>query len=137
VHLPVIGTPILFYFVWQNRNTVLNSQVWKTLFLWFVILSILTSIAYFSGPQTADYLKDILQVYPQDIIESHALWGRIAFVIQAMMGLIGIMGLSSILQGEKPSAKLPFILIILLLINVVILIWTAHLGGMVRRPDLG
>lgn len=123
--------------VWTYSN-LKNATIrtWKQIYAVSIVTAIITSISYFTGPATADHVKIVLQNYSQDLVESHALWGRIAFIVQIFAGLIGIMGLSSYLQEEKPSQKLPYILFVLLLINVLILLYTAHLGGMIRRPDL-
>jgi hypothetical protein len=86
-----------------------------------IAMAIITSISYFTGPATAEHVKIVLQNYPQDLVESHALWGRIAFIVQIFAGLIGIMGLSSYLQEEKPSPKIAvWILVMILLCHTCI-----------------
>jgi uncharacterized membrane protein len=123
--------------LWIYSNLKKQSEkTWKRIFGVSLLLTIFTSISYFTGPATADHVKTILQNYPQDLVENHALWGRIAYILQVFSGLISITGLSSLFQDEKPSPKLPLILLIINLISVLILIYTAHLGGIIRRPDL-
>jgi hypothetical protein len=46
------------------------------------------------------------------------------------------MGWASILQEEIPDKKVPMIFVGLLLLNTLVLLYTAHLGGLVRRMDL-
>jgi uncharacterized membrane protein len=135
VHLPVVLTPVMAVWTYSNLKNA-SIRTWKQIYAVAIVMAIITSISYFTGPATAEHVKIVLQNYSQDLVESHALWGRIAFIVQIFAGLIGIMGLSSYLQEEKPSQKLPYILFVLLLINVLILLYTAHLGGMIRRPDL-
>lgn len=135
VHLPVVLTPIMAVWTYSNLKNA-SVKTWKQIYAVSIAMAIITSISYFTGPATAEHVKIVLQNYPQDLVESHALWGRIAFIVQIFAGLIGIMGLSSYLQDENPSPKLPWILFIILGVNIFILIYTAHLGGMIRRIDI-
>ena len=136
VHISILGTPWLWYQVFKNRNKAMDDSAWKTTFNGLIILAAVTAVAYFTGPETADYTKEIIDSFPQDHVEDHALWGRIAFVIQVLTGLLGIMGWASILQEEKPASFIPRILIVLLLLNSFVLLYTAHLGGLIRRMDM-
>jgi uncharacterized membrane protein YozB (DUF420 family) len=102
VHLAVIGTPWLLYRIWIYRKEPLEGSSWKGTYTGALVLGIIASIAYYTGPQAADYTKQILDSYSQDLVEDHALWGRVAFVIQVVAALLGIMGWASILQEEKP-----------------------------------
>lgn len=136
VHLAVIGTPWLAYRVLVHRKEALDSKQWKNTYSALLFLGAIAGIAYFTGPKAADWTKQVLATYPQDHVEDHALWGRIAFVIQGLTALIGIMGWASVLQEEKPDKRIPIILMVLLTINTLVMVYTAHLGGLVRRIDL-
>ena len=136
VHLTVIGTPWLAYRVLTHRQIPMDSEPWKGTFIGLIILAIITAVAYFTGPETAEWTKQVLASFSQDQVEDHALWGRIAFVIQSITGLLGVMGLASILQEDKPDRKIRSLLIVLLIVNTLIIIYTAHLGGLIRRIDL-
>lgn len=136
VHVVVIGTPWLAYRVWAHKQKPMDSKPWKTTYSGLLILAIITGVAYFTGPETAEWAKQVLISFPQDQVEDHALWGRIAFVIQCITGLLGVMGWASILQDEKPHRIISRLLIVLLIINTMVIIYTAHLGGLIRRMDL-
>lgn len=136
VHLIVLGTPWLLYRVFTQRKEQLDSKQWKNTYSFLIVFGGIAAIAYFTGPNTTDWVKLTLDSYPQDHVENHALWGRMAFVLQVIIALIGVMGWASILQEEKPDKKIFFVLITLLLINSLILLYTAHLGGLIRRMDL-
>lgn len=136
VHLAVIGVPYLLYRSIAQRKEALDSRAWKGIFSLLIILGGIAATAYFTGPRAADYTKEILNEYPQDLVENHGLWGRIGFVIQIIAALIGVMGWASILQEEKPDRRLPWVVMILMALNTLVLLYTAHLGGMIRRGDL-
>lgn len=136
VHFAVIGTPWMVYRIVTQRSTELDSKVWKYNYSALIVLGVIAGIAYFTGPNAADWTKEVLDNYPQDHVEDHALWGRVGFVIQCIAALIGIMGWASILQEETPDKRIPKILMTLLIMNTLVLIYTAHLGGLIRRMDL-
>lgn len=136
VHFVVIGTPWLVYRVTIHRNAPLDSKPWKHTFSALIVMTAITAVSYVTGPEAADYTKQVLVDFPQDHVENHALWGRIGFVIQALTGLLGIMGWASILQEELPHRKIPIVLTVLLIINTLVILYTAHLGGFIRRMDL-
>lgn len=135
VHIPVLGTPLLL--IWVISNLKMQSIVrWKWIYSMSILLAVLTSLSYFTGPATADWVKMHLATYPQNTIENHALWGRFGFIFQIFIGLIGVMALSNAIQDEKPYKSIPYLLVFLLIINTFVLVYTAHLGGLIRRIDL-
>lgn len=136
VHIVVLGTPWLAYRTISERNTALNAKTWKFNYSGLILLALVSAIAYFTGPEASHYVKEVLTHFPQDLVEDHAFWGRVAFVIQVVLGLIGVMGWASILQEEIPDKRMVILTIIFLIINTLILIYTAHLGGYIRRIDL-
>jgi hypothetical protein len=136
VHVAVFGTPWMIYRVISDRKAPLDDQRWKQNYTTLIILGLIAGIAYFTGPKAADWTKEVLVNYPQDHVENHALWGRVGFVIQVICALIGVMGWASIAQEEKPDKRIPLILMSFLLVNTVVMLYTAHLGGLIRRMDL-
>ena len=136
VHVAVIGTPWMAYRVFMHRQVPMDTKPWKSTYSGLIVLAVITGIAYYTGPETADWTKQVLVSFPQDQVEDHALWGRVAMVIQVITGLLGVMGWASVLQEEKPDRKIYIILIVLLIVNTLIIMYTAHLGGMIRRMDL-
>lgn len=135
VHIPVLGTPILLFLGWKATQSK-DIATYKS-FYWFTLLISLFSVfVYFTGPQTAEWIKIQLTKYPQELVENHALWGRFAFIGNIFSGILALMAILNYAQEEKPHKYLPWILIFILAINIIILIYTAHLGGLIRRPDL-
>jgi uncharacterized membrane protein len=135
VHIPVLGSPLLLAFGWKAIHSKLATDYkvyyWSSLFI-----AIASSIAYFTGPLTADWVKEQYTNYSKDFVENHALWGRIGFVTSVLGGVLSIMALANYAQDEKPHKSIPWILLIILLLTVLLFTYTAHLGGLIRRPDL-
>jgi hypothetical protein len=63
------------------------------------------SIAYYTGPQAADYTKQILDSYSQDLVEDHALWGSVAFVIHVVAASIRNHGVGEHSARRKTVCK--------------------------------
>lgn len=94
------------------------------------------SITYCTGPNTAEWVKSHISNYSQSLVENHALYARFGFIISFLCGLLGIMGMANYWQEEKPHKAIPWILFCLVIINLLVFAYTAHLGGLIRRPDL-
>ena len=135
VHFPVLGTPLLLFLGWKAVRSK-SIRNYKTFYWLTLITSLLTVAVYFTGPQTAEWIKTNLLEYPKELVETHALWGRFAFIGSVFSGILGLMAIMNYAQDEKPHKSIPWILIIVLVLNVFVLMYTAHLGGMIRRPDL-
>jgi len=135
VHLPVIGTPILLFLGWKALRAK-RIKVYK-LFYWLTLAtSLMTVVVYYTGPQTAEWIKIHMAEYPKELVETHALWGRFAFIGSVLSGILALMAILNYAQEEKPHKAVPYVLVLVLLINFIILIYTAHFGGMIRRPYL-
>jgi len=109
---------------------------YKLVFLLSIVLAIFASISYFSGPATAEWVKSHTADYQQNLVENHALLARIGFIFSILNGLLGIMAIANYLQGEKPHKAIPWVLFCLIIISLIVYTYTAHLGGLIRRPDL-
>jgi len=125
----------LLFYAWKAIQSQATKD-YKYVYWGSIVIALLTSISYFTGPTTADWIKEHITTYSKDLIENHAIWGRVAFIISILSGVLGIMALANYAQDEKPPKAIPWILIVLFFINVLVLVYTAHLGGLIRRPDL-
>lgn len=99
-------------------------------------MAITAALAYFTGPDTADWLQNLPQSFDKELIENHALWGRFAFITAILTGLLGLMNHVQKNEEGHPAKTLYLIQFFLVLLSLVLFIYTAHLGGAIRRPDL-
>jgi len=135
VHIPVLGTPVLLFIGIKALQSKTVSQL--KLFYWgSLLVASFAVLAYFTGPATADWVKNVFSEYNQEFVENHALWGRLGFVSAVFSGLLGVMAISSYAQEDVPHKAIPWVLVIFQIINLGLFIYTAHLGGLIRRPDL-
>ena len=131
----MLGSPLVFVMGWKairsNKTTDYKNFYWGSL-----LLAIVASIAYFTGPATADWVKEQMTVYSKELVENHALWGRFGFTSSILSGVLGIMAIANYAQEEKPHKAIPWMIFFIILLNILIFAYTAHLGGLIRRPDL-
>lgn len=134
-HIPVLGNFLLILLVWKASQS--KKEVDYKWVYWFgILIAIVASISYFTGPTTAEWVKTHFVGYSKDLVQNHALWGRIGFTTSILNGLISIMAIANYMQGEKPHKAIPWIVICLVILSTLIYTYTAHLGGLIRRPDL-
>ena len=135
VHIPVLGSLLVLFLGIRAIKRQKSSQ-YKSFYWVSLAVAVFSAIAYFTGPDTATWVQEQMQNYPKEILETHALWGRIAFSVSVLSGLLGIMALANYAQEEKPHSSVPWIALFISLLLVIIFAYTAHIGGYIRRPDL-
>jgi len=130
-----LGSPLLLLLGFKSIRTKKLSDL-KVFYWGNILLAVVASIAYFTGPATAEWVQQQVTNYSKDLVENHALLGRIGFITSILSGVLGIMAVANYAQGEKPHKSIPWVLVCILLLTVLIFAYTAHLGGLIRRPDL-
>lgn len=133
VHLPVFASVASTFLLWKALRSQYHLRIQNAL-LWVMITALSASLAYFTGAPSADYLQTVMEIN-QAHIEDHAIFGRIAFVVMAFSGAGALAAQLNFLQEEEPPKALLWAVLICCLLASLILLWTAHLGGSLRRPD--
>lgn len=103
-----------------------------------VAAAVAGAVAYYSGPGAHQVLVDggFATEGTRPVVETHALWGRGLFVALGLLGAVALQASLQFLQGERPPAWQRLLLLAGGLILLVLLAWTAHLGGLVRHEEL-
>ena len=133
-HLPVVGVPlaaVLLAVGWIGRSETL----WRAGCWMLLAASALAAAPYFSGPPAYELVRERHEVASPPV-ETHAVVAR-----GASLGLVllGAVTLSSILrdwQGDRPGRVLKALILAGALAATYALGWSAHLGGLIRHPEL-
>lgn len=134
VHVPVILAPLgAFVLIMAIKSH--SRREFKFAYSLILISTALSGLAYFTGPLAAEFLDPITSI-SQDALENHALWGRIAFTLMMMAGAGALIPILNYLQEEEPHPLLVYAVLTLTMLSFAMLVWTAHLGGLLRRPEL-
>ena len=134
VHVPVILTPVGLLLLFRATRSARESD-FKLAYTVILVASIAAIVAYLTGPQAAEFLQEIIEL-DQDSVEDHGLWGRVAFTVMVLAGAGALLAIIAYLQEEEPHAAIAWVVIGLSILATGLLIWTAHLGGLLRRAEL-
>lgn len=133
-HLVVVLVPLAALLSLVAR-WVASRPMERTASVLLVLAALLAAVAYFSGPGALEII-DPGGSHLSDLAESHALAGRVAFSVVVLTGALALVGLLQEVQGEQPSAVLGWGVILAAVVAGGILVWAAHLGGVIRHPEI-
>ncbi len=134
VHLPVVGVPLalaMLAFGHLRGHEVLLRFGYGVL----VACGALSIVAFYSGPPTYELLES--ELLPQkEQVEQHAVLGRAAFIGGVLVAVLAIQALLQFLQDEPPARWLRVTIFLGALVLTYLLVWSAHLGGGIRHPEV-
>ena len=134
-HVPVIGIGAILAFL--SIGIIRNSReiVWVSLQL-LVALALLSIVVYLTGSPANHQVRD-LPGFSRGVIHRHSTVADFAFW---SLEILGVLSLGS-LYRFRASAKIPSgVIAALLVIGLVVLLlmgWTANLGGNIRHTEIG
>ena len=135
VHLPVVLCPlalVLFLFARLRYDTP-AARIAR----WLLVASAVVGVpAYFSGPPAFESMEGELAPM-RDLVELHAVLGRAAFFGLVLLALTALQASLKEMQEEPVPGWLHGIVVVGTLLLSYVLAWTGHLGGAIRRPELG
>lgn len=133
VHLPVVGT--LAALVLMTLALVRDSEVMARTAIGFVVVgTVLAAPAYFSGPDAMEVARRFAPI-DDHLVEQHAILAKAAFFASVVVAAIALkVGLESIRSGTGKGARIGLLCATLLI--AWLMAWTAHLGGLVRHPEI-
>lgn len=137
VHGPVVAclfAVVLFGLAlrWQDE------RLQKFCHLVFLGCAVLSGVAYYTGPgayeayETMEWFTDEMKVRTED----HAVMGRASFVGMVLLGLGSLVSLLGYAQGQAPGKAQRWGVFALALVMAMLMVWTSHEGGMIRRLEI-
>lgn len=132
VHFPVVGAFFsLLIFVLALK---FHSDSLFRVGCGFTVFCALTAAAsYFTGGEAFELMQDQLDT---DVVEEHALVARGAFLLYTLGGVGALIALLQELQEEPASPVLRWVLLLANAVVFGVLLWAAHLGGLIRHPEI-
>jgi len=132
VHVPVVGaffSLILFILALVYRADL----IFRVACGFTVFCAMAAAVSYFTGGEAFELMKDQLDT---DVVEQHALVARGAFLLYTLGGVGALVALLQELQEEPAAPALRWALLGVNLVVFAVLLWAAHLGGLIRHPEL-
>ena len=132
VHFPVVGA--FFCLVIFPLALIYRSDLLFRVGCGFTVFCALAAAAsYFTGGEAFELMQDELD---SDVVEQHALVARGAFLLYTLGGVCALVALLQELQDEPAAPALRWALLGVNAVVFVVLLWAAHLGGLIRHPEL-
>ncbi|MCX7871660.1 MAG: hypothetical protein N2487_00070 [Verrucomicrobiae bacterium] len=134
-HVPLFG--IVTGTCLMLAGLILRNEVVKKTALYFFVISALVIVpTYTSGFGAEKVLKAFLPGMNTDVIEQHEEIAVLALGATAVLGIISLV-CTILFWGQKPVKNVIAIIIVILSIATVVMIgFTANLGGKIRHPEL-
>lgn len=145
VHVPVVLLPLAFVLLsmgaWRGRpsadaegkrsaGTLVATG--RTLIL---VCAVVGGVAYYTGPVAFEALESEFEA-ARDLVEFHAVIARGAFFGLILLVVPTIQAMVREIQEEPPLRWLDLTVTGGAAFLSYILLWTAHYGGAIRRPEI-
>ena len=133
VHLPVFSTlaALVLMAVAMIRK---SDGLVRTAIAFIVCGTVLGAPAYFSGPYAMEVAQGFTSI-DEHLVEQHAIVAKGAFFASVVLAAISIKVFWDSLDAETGKGTRIGLLCALLAI-AWLMAWTAHLGGIIRHPEI-
>ena len=133
VHLPVVG--MLAALVLMTVALVRDSETMVRTAIGFVVFgTVLGAPAYFSGPEAMEVAKGFASI-DEHLVEQHAILAKAAFFASVVLAAIAIKVWWDA-RGAQTGKGTRIGLLCATLVIAWLMAWTAHLGGIIRHPEI-
>ena len=133
-HIPVLGAiASLIFLSWAAFKNDRSLTAFSYQFI--VLIGLLTLPAYFSG-EFAEEIVEHLPGISEDIIEAHEDFGKYALIATEVLAAIALYGLFLFRKNAEKAMKFWKVILIFAIINTLIMLQTANLGGQINHPEI-
>lgn len=132
VHFPVVGalfSLVLFALALRFRSDL----VFRIACGFTVFCAVTAGVSYYAGGEAFLLLEADLD---SDMVEDHALVARGAMLLYTLTGIVSLVALLQELQDEPAVPALRWGLLAANVVVFGVLLWAAHLGGLIRHPEI-
>lgn len=135
VHVPVVGC-LGVAIIFSLALWLASELLWKLGYGLLIASAGVTVLAYFTGEPSYELLEAGKYEVAQSDVTQHALVARGALIGMLLVAAFAANAVLQYAQGERPARWLNVTLLVSTLLISYVLAWTAHLGGLVRHPEL-
>ena len=133
VHLPVVG--MLAALALMTVAVMRRSEAMvRTAIAFAVIGTVFAAPAYFSGPSAMEVARSFAPI-DEHLVEQHAIAAKAAFFASVLLAAIAVKVWWDSTDRETGTVTRIGLLAGLLVI-AWLMAWTAHLGGLIRHPEI-
>ena len=132
-HVPVIAMPFIFVLllggVLRKSQDLIKASYWAA-----IVVALITIFAWKTGGPAAHVLKNYPEIQRADIHE-HAKAADFGLWSGEIVGALAIIGLW-LSRAENRSSRWPYVVLVVALWSSTVLARVAHLGGLIRHPEM-
>ena len=134
-HAPVFGTLCALLFlltgIFQKNEALKRIGFWLLVFTAVLVLP-----TYLTGSPASTYMKRIMPTKPMDVADQHEEIAILALVAVLFTGVLSLTGLIIFKKGKALAGWMVGLVLVLSLISVAALGWTANLGGKISHTEI-
>lgn len=134
-HVPVVGVPFASGLLAAGL-VGRNATLWRAGCWALLVAAGAAAFPYFSGPPAYEDVKERYEIVAAPV-EKHAVVARAASLGLVVLGAVTVSALLREWQGDPPGRWLRIAILAGAAAVTYGLVWSAHLGGLVRHPELG
>jgi hypothetical protein len=134
-HIPVIGVGAILAFLLVGVIRGSREIEWVSLQL-LVALALVSIAVYLSGSPANHQVRD-LPGFTRSVIHRHSTAADFAFWSLEILGMLSLGALYRFRVAEAVPARFITVLLVVGLVVLLLMGWTANLGGKIRHPEIG
>jgi hypothetical protein len=132
-HLPVIGLAVPIALLLVDRARKNRKLEWLRLQM-FVVFALLAIPVYLTGSPANHKMREMPGI-SRDAIHRHSNAADFAFWTMEGLGAISLFALYKFRSSQTAPPRLAAALLVLALVTLALMIWTADLGGKIRHSQ--
>ena len=133
-HIPVIGIGAIFAFLLVGTIRGSREIEWVSLQM-FVALALLSIAVYLTGSPASHQMRELPGI-SRDTIHRHSSVADFAFGALEVLGALSLGVLIKFRNTAVIPTRIISTLLALALVVLLMMIWTANLGGRIRHPEI-
>ena len=134
-HIPVIGIGVVIAFLLAGLARRSRDLKWVSLQM-FVALALLSIAVYLTGSPASHQMRELPGISRQTI-HHHSSVADFAFGSIEVLGALSLGALVKFRNLGAIPARFMMALVALALLVLILMIWTANLGGRIRHSEIG
>jgi uncharacterized membrane protein len=133
-HIPVIGIGAIIAFLLVGKIRASREIEWASLQM-FVALALLSIAVYLTGSPASHQMRELPGI-SRDTIHRHSSVADFAFGALEVLGALSLGALIKFRSTAAVPARIMSALLALAFVVLMMMIWTANLGGRIRHPEI-
>jgi hypothetical protein len=134
-HIPVIGIGVVIAFLLAGLARRSRELKWVSLQM-FVVLAFLSIVVYLTGSPASHQVRELPGI-SRETIHQHSSVADFAFWTMEVLGALSLGALVKFRHSTAIPGRVMTALLALAFLVMILMIWTASLGGRIRHSEIG